>query len=277
MSIKKYLKRVLRYLFRGVPNVEVKVDVSQVVTGNMLYHKNILITGGGRGLGYAMAVRFISEGANVIITGRNEELLINACNQLGNRAQYICFDSEEIKNIEKLFDNVSSIVKHLDCLVLNAGVSFHEKNILGVSIENYERQMRINLEAYYFMAKEFIKRYNGENQNILMISSERSFQCDDIPYGLTKASVNSLTRGLSRRFYKNGFRVNAIAPGITTTDMTGRKASDNLFAEEQAAGRFFIPEEVAEVALFLLSDASKCISGEIIACDAGQYISAYYE
>ena len=58
--------------------------------------------------------------------------------------------------------------------------------------------------------------------------------------------------------------------------MTGRRADGNIFAEEQVAGRFFLPEEIAEIAIFLLSSASKCISGEIITCDAGQYISSYF-
>lgn len=279
MGFKKYVKRVGRYILRGVPNVNVKAEICQVVSGSTLKDKSILITGGGRGLGYYIAKKCISEGAKVLITGRNEDNLRRVSSKLGKKCSYIVFDVSSINDIKDFIDKSFEKMGNIDCLINNAGISLHEKNILDVSIDNFERQIDINLKGSYFLAKEFInKRINNkENEsNIIFISSERGNQCDDVPYGLTKAAINSLTRGLSRRFYKSGIRVNAIAPGVTASDMTGRKSEDNLFAEEQAAGRIFLPEEVAEVTSFLLSDASRCISGEIIACDAGQYINAYW-
>ncbi len=160
---------------------------------------------------------------------------------------------------------------------MNAGISLHEENIKYVSREGYEKQFTTNLESSYFLAKTFIENQKVNSKiNLLFISSERGFQCDDVPYGLTKCAINSLTRGLSRRFYKEGVRVNAIAPGITTSNMTGINNEDNLALDRVASERVFLADEVAEVALFLLSDASMCISGEVIACDAGEYISSYY-
>ena len=277
MGIKKYLKRVGRYIIRGVPNVNVEVNIAQIINGTILKDKNILITGGNKGIGYSIAKRCVAEGANVIISGRNEEDLKKVSDELGEKCKYLVYDVSDMNNLNKFYEDTIKCFGRVNCLINNAGISLHEKNILDVSVENFEKQININLKGSYFLSKIFIEnKKDDEDLNIIFISSERGFQCDDVPYGLTKSAINSLTRGLSRRFYKNNIRVNGIAPGVTASNMTGRTIDGNKFAENQVAQRYFLPEEIAEVAVFLLSDASKCISGEILACDAGQYISSYY-
>lgn len=96
---------------------------------------------------------------------------------------------------------------------------------------------------------------------------------------MTKAAINSLTGALSRRVYQYGIRVNAIAPGVTLSDMTKEYAdvTDSNLSRNCAAGRIFLPEEVAELACFLLSDVSKCISGEVIHCNAGNHLNPFWE
>lgn len=249
----------------------------KVAKGDILNKRNILITGGGSGIGLAIAKYCAEEGANVIIIGRNEEKLRDAASNISG-CKFLSFDLNKIDQIPELLTNAERILGHnIDSLVLNAGISLHEENIKYVSREGYEKQFTTNLESSYFLAKTFIENQKVNSKiNLLFISSERGFQCDDVPYGLTKCAINSLTRGLSRRFYKEGVRVNAIAPGITTSNMTGINNEDNLALDRVASERVFLADEVAEVALFLLSDASMCISGEVIACDAGEYISSYY-
>lgn len=278
MNIKKYLKRVFTYIIKGVPNINVDVNIGQISPNNILKDQQILITGGGRGLGFEMAKKCINSGAKVIILGRNETTLQKASEQLGPNCKYHVFDIANIYDISSFMDKIFSDYKTIDALICNAGISLHENNILDVAIDSFEKQFQINLEGNYFLAQSYIKNNLSNNLggNIIFISSERGLQCDDLPYGLSKAALNSLTRGLSRRFYKKGFRINAIAPGITASEMTGRSATENLFANELSSGRFFIAEEVAEIVAFILSDASKCISGEIIACDAGNYIGSYF-
>lgn len=277
LNMKKYIKRVVKYLWHGVPQNNISVNVSKVQKGDTLRNRNILITGGGSGIGYAIAKRCSEEGANVIIVGRNEERLVEAAKTINN-CDFLSFDLSDIKNLPNLLEKTEKkLGSRLDSIVLNAGISFHEQNIKYVNIEGYEQQFKTNLESSFFLAKAFIERMEGNKRgNLLFISSERGFQCDDVPYGLTKCAINSLTRGLSRRFYRNGIRVNALAPGITTSNMTGIKDGDNLALDRVVSGRVFLADEVAEVALFLLSDASICISGEVIACDAGEYISSYF-
>ena len=113
----------------------------------------------------------------------------------------------------------------------------------------------------------------------MVISSETGNQCYDIPYGLTKSSLNSLVRALSRRFYKCGLRVNAIAPGVTESCMTKEYASvtNGNYYRDCASDRIFLPSEVAEVAAFIISDAAKCISGEIIHTNAGNHLNPYWD
>ena len=110
----------------------------------------------------------------------------------------------------------------------------------------------------------------------MFISSERGIQTDDIPYGLTKAAINSLVKGLAPKLIKENIRINAVAPGITTSDMTGFKKEGNLYCEANLNQRVYLPEEVAEVATFLISDASSCVSGQIIACNEGKTGNSRY-
>ena len=194
------------------------------------------------------------------------------------KCKYLQFDLENINQLDSMYNKAESIIGgNFDCIVLNAGVSYHEKNIEDVTIKGFEDQIRLNLESTYFLSKLFISRNKFiKSSNMLIVSSERGFQCDDVPYGLSKAALNSLTKGIAKRYYRDGIRINAIAPGITTSNMTKMKNDDNLYVDRISSGRAFLASEIAEVAVFLLSDSSKCISGEVIACDAGNYISSYF-
>lgn len=276
--MKEYIKRVLNYIFRGIPTNHVQVNVSQIQYGGILKGRKILITGGNSGIGLAIAKKCIAEGAEILIIGRNEQKLKETANALGEKCRYLQFDVSQIEEIDETMKKAAKLAGgEFDALILNAGISLHEENILKVTVEDYEKQFQTNLESAYFMAQAFLRDKTPKKEvSLLFMSSERGHQCDDVPYGLTKAGINSLVRGLSRRFYRDGVRVNGIAPGITVSGMTNISENDNLYLERVAPGRVFLPEEVAEVACFLLSDAAKCISGEIIACDAGEYLSSYF-
>lgn len=279
MSLKTYLKRGFRYILHGVPNKIIKAEISTLSPNERLKDKRILITGGGRGLGFAFAKKCVDEGAKVVITSRNEDTLKKAQQELGDHCRYIQADVCDIDNFKNLITKASELVcDNINCLILNAGISLHEGNFRNVSEEQFDMQMNTNLKANYFLAKEFIGylEHNNMEGHLLFVSSERGMYKDTIPYGLTKAAINSLTQGLASDVISSGIRVNAIAPGVTVSDMTGYSKEDNLYAAYQAAERVYLPEEVAEVACFLLSDASKCISGEIIVCDNGRYIKRAY-
>lgn len=278
---KGFIKRIANWLFLGIPTYNIKVEVKPNTTGNQLHNKNILITGGSRGIGFAIAKKCIEEGANVIICGRNIDHLKNAQNELGDKCKIIEFDIKCVEQIPGFLDKAFSAFENkIDCLVNNAGISYHEGSFRNVTVKGFEEQFDVNFKASYFMAKFFIERIESISQsscesniNILFISSERGNSCEDIPYGLSKATINSLVGSLAKRLGSKGFRVNGIAPGVTASDMTGNKIDGNYYSETSPNNRIFHPAEMAEVAAFLLSDASSCISGEIIHCDAGKHLT----
>lgn len=283
MGYKKFIRKVAKFILASQPENHVEVKISQINYGGILDNKKIVITGGGKGLGYGMAKKFISEGAKVIISGRDEKQLKEACSKLGERCQYIVYDVTRIEKANIFLNECKAKLDgNIDCLVSNAGVSLHENIFKNVTEEGFDTQFNTNFKGGYFLAKEFLEQKEKEQNpdgQLLFITSETGNQCYDIPYGMTKAALNTLTRALSRREYKKGIRVNAIAPGVTLTDMTKdyADASDGNMYRDCASGRMFLSEEVAEVACFLLSDASKCISGEIIHCNAGNHLKAFWD
>lgn len=268
------MRRVAGYLLHGVPNINVTAAISYSSPEATLSSKKIIITGGGRGLGYAMAKKFASEGAEVLITGRNEETLSSAAEEIGCR--YLVFDVNDFESIPKFIEKVDEILDGANVLVNNAGVSLHEPTFFDVTPETFDRQISTNLKAPFFLTQSFIRHIVSKNQQgvILFVSSEVGETVDFRPYGYSKAAINSMIKGLAYLFKNKGIRINGIAPGITASDMTGIKAADNLYAGEYGSGRFYLPEEVAEIASFLISDNSACIGGQIVTCNNGDTINA---
>lgn len=276
MNLRTIFSRGFRWIIKGVPNNIVQANISYLRPDARLEGKRIIVTGGGRGLGFAMAQKFMREGAAVLIAGRNESVLRKASEQLG--CEFLVLDVTCIDTFESFLTEAESRLRGVDILVNNAGISLHEGNFRNVSLNQFESQFDTNLKGGYFLAQKFVTRLEEKKQggSILFVSSERGSYVDDLPYGLTKVAVNSLVQGLSNRLVKSGIRVNAVAPGVTTSDMTGFKADGNLYCDYNINDRVYLPEEVAEVATFLLSDASKCLNGQILVCNEGKSINAHW-
>lgn len=284
MGLKRIIRKVAKFIVFEQPKENVFVNVAQIQYGGILKDKHIVITGGGSGLGLAMAKKFASEGANVLIVGRNEEKLKKAIGEIkSGGASFLTFDVSNADKAEAFLAQCQQKLNApIDCFVSNAGVSLHENVFTNVSLEGFDKQFNTNMRGNYFLCKAFLEmklKENADNANLLVISSETGNQAYDIPYGMTKAAVNSMVKAFSRRVYQKGIRVNAIAPGVTLSDMTKdyAEASDGNLYRDCASGRIFKSEEVAEVACFLLSDASRCISGEIIHTNAGNHIKTFWD
>lgn len=277
-KIKNYFKRFFKYVLYDYKQPIIYTKVYEKPENKIHKDKIYVITGGGGGLGYYIAKSLLKSGAKVIITGRNEEKLQKAVKELGKNCNYKVMDVKNLVEIEKVMEEIFNEYKKVDALVNNAGISLHEPNILGVTEKTYDDQFDTNLKGAYFTSQIYIKlykKYKMEAGHILFISSERGSMCDDIPYGLTKVAINSLTEGLSRRFFKEGIRVNAVAPGVTCSDLTKYDKNSDLFSKN-ASGRILVQEEIAEITNYILSDYTKCISGEIINCDSGNHIASYF-
>ena len=276
MSFIRKLKNLFIYIKEGEPHIN--LNFSMVNHAEELKGKNIIVTGGSKGLGYAIAKKCVEEAANVLITGRNKESLEIAKKSLEPHCFAVAFDITDFEKIDTFYFEADRLFpdNRIDAIVNNAGISLHEKGIMNVTVDSWDKQIDINLKGTYFFTKGYLKYIEANKQeygNILIVSSERGLSGDSIPYGLSKAAINNFVQGLSKKYIERGIRVNGIAPGVTATEMTGINVDGNLYRYDAIGKRYFIPDEVAEVAEFLLSDRSNCISGEVIACDQGQYLS----
>lgn len=272
----EYLKRMVRYVLKGQPEIIVRPSIFTIQSGKTLKNKVVLITGGNKGLGFSIAKKCISEEAHVILVGRDVNSLKSACDELGEQAKWLQYDISDSDHCRDLLESAEKISgKEITTLVNSAGVSFHEGSFKFVTQDGWDRQFQINLKGTYFLTKafaEYCTEKRIQNAGVVILSSERGLYGDDIPYGLTKAALNSFIKGMARRVLMQDIRINGIAPGVTATEMTGVKKDDNLYREASCGKRVFLPEEVAEVGAFLISDASKCITGEIIACNQGNHL-----
>ena len=276
-KLKEYVKRGITYVISGVPQKIVKVPVAQIQYGGILEGKKILITGGSRGLGYAIAKRCLEEKAVVTITGRSKEVLEEAKKSLGNSENLFVFehDVRQYDKDDELILNARRAMNGIDCLINNAGVSVHNIDYSNCTEEQWDRQMDTNLKGVYFLTQAYMKYYEEvgkKSGKIINMVSERGLYGDDVPYGMAKRALISYTEGLARKLILKGVRVNAIAPGVTATEMTGYDPEDNLFRRYAVGRRVLLPEEIAEVAIFMISDASNCISGQVIACNEGNHL-----
>jgi 3-oxoacyl-[acyl-carrier protein] reductase len=279
MSIKSYITRGIKYVVHGVPVVNniTTARISYLSPNKRLKDKKILLTGGGRGVGLAMAKKFVSEGADVLICGRNEETLEKSATDIG--CKYLTLDITKVSDFNQFLEKADQMLQGANCLVNNAGISLHEKDFTQVTVESFDRQMETNIKGGFFLTQRFIQRLKDKNEtgNILFISSETGDTVDERPYGWSKAAINSMVKGLAYKLAKDGFRINAVAPGITASDMTGLKAEGNIYYSGNIVNRVYMPEEVAEVACFLLSDVSNMLNGQILVCNNGKTINARWK
>lgn len=277
MSIKVYLKRGLRFIFKGTPIVHVTANVVTLSPNELLKGRVALITGGTSGIGFQIAKAFINSGATVIITGRNEKRIEETCNMLGTSAKRgkgkvygYMLDNTCVKSFEPALRKMSSQWNlKIDILVNNAGV-------LGGDISNadedqYDLIMDTNLKGAFFLSQAIGKYMKRENiaGNILNIASSSSFRPASSAYTISKWGLRGLTLGLAKSFSPYGIVVNGVAPGPTATPMLLKDRKDDLTFERNPLGRFALPEEIANMAVFLVSDMGRTIVGDIVCMTGG--------
>lgn len=276
-KFKEYLKRGITYLRTGVPTKVVTANLAQINYGGILEGKKILITGGSKGLGLAIAKKCLAEKALVSITGRNISTLNEVRESLGNPSNLFVFEHDvcTFETDDELIYEARKAMGGIDCLINNAGISIHEIDYKTCSLEQWDIQMNTNLKGVYFLTQAYMKYYEQvgkKNGKIINMVSERGLYGDDVPYGLAKRALISYTEGLARKLIQKGVRVYAIAPGVVATEMTGHDPNGNLFRRYALGRRVLLAEEIAEIAVFLVSDAANCISGQVIACNEGNHL-----
>ena len=249
--------------------IQVNVNIGQLQLGRLLQDRVILITGATSGIGLEIAKQSLEQGAKVIISGTKTHKLVELSDAMGANCKSVCFDLRDISSFDEVLREADALFGPINCLVNNAGISLHEGDMLNVTEDTWDAQLDINLKGPYFLTQSWIKYYRSKELKcgrILMMASDTSGMGSSIPYGLSKAGIASLTRGLAKKLVVEGIRINALAPGTTLTPMTEGFTRGEVCRQTTLGKRSLFPEEIAELAVFLLSDLSTCISGNVIGC-----------
>lgn len=266
MSVGTYLKRFGKYIIKGIPVKKVYVSINTVENGKQLEGEKVVVTGGTSGIGYAIAKRFITEGAEVIVVGRSKNKLKATKESLGDRCIVYYMDLIDFSVFQEKIDEIADIAGgRIDILVNNAGIYYPNK-IDNVTEKDWDDLLDTNLKSPYFVTKHFLK-YMSENSRIIMIDSDTAFINSTNPYHIAKIGIDGLTRALAKEYLEKGIRVNAIAPGPTLSNINTTDPRKGLQRNDKF--RVLRAEEIAEVALFLAATVSTCINGQTVCCDEG--------
>lgn len=236
--------------------------------------KVVIVTGGTRGIGLEIVRTFCESGATVVLFGSREETVLKAVEELkseGKEVKGYFPDLSDYESVQSVIEEVHHLYGHIDVLVNNAGISANKK-IEETTSEDFKNIMDLNVNAIFNTSKAVVS-FMKENKGgvILNTSSMVSIygQPRGVAYPTSKFAVNGLTKSLARELGKDNIRVNAVAPGVTNTDMVSSLPEQYIapLLKTIPLGRVGEPEEVANAFLFLASDMASYVTGAILSVD----------
>jgi len=248
--------------------------------GMRLSGKVALVTGSARGIGRSIAEAFSAEGAIVVVNdvgndaGARETLA--AVTGSGGNGTVEMFDVSDAAQVDAGVKNILAAHGRIDILVNNAGIT-RDNLLLRMSEEEFDAVLRVNLKGTYLLTKtvtrHMMKQRSGKVVNISSVVGMMG-NAGQSNYAAAKAGIIGFTKSAARELAPRNITVNAIAPGFIRTAMTGGlpEAVQKTFLAQIPLGRFAEPQEVAELALFLASDASSYITGQVIGLNGGMYM-----
>jgi len=244
-----------------------------------LQDRTAIITGGARGIGRAIAERFLAEGAKVLLADVDAATLGNAAEELG------CLscptDVAQKDQIDRMVAAGIEAFGQIDILVNNAGIT-HAADFLDLTVEDFDRVIAVNLRSAFLAsqaaARHMIPRGKGTIVNMSSVNAVFAIP-NQIPYAISKGGMNQLTKVSAMALAPHGIRVNAIGPGTILTDM-GQAIMSNAEMQQKILsrtplGRCGEPSEIASIAAFLASDDASYLTGQTIYPDGGRLALNY--
>ena len=241
-----------------------------------LKDKVAIITGGSRGIGYATAEKFLREGALVAITASTQENAEKAAEQLRkafpqSKIMAISPDLTSLESVKEAFRQVVEAFGRLDILVNNAGVS-ERTPFVQYTEETFDKVMDLNVKGIFTATRAAVEYMEKQNSGVILTTSSMVSiygQPSGFAYPASKFAVNGMTLSLARELGPHGIRVNAVAPGITETDMmkaVPRSIIDPMIAQVPLR-RLGQPQDIANAFAFLASDEASYITGVVLSVD----------
>lgn len=239
-----------------------------------------IVTGGGSGIGFAIAEKFTQNNIRTIIIGRDQKKLTDAKEKLGELCEAVSFDVNDLAGIPKLISDLVQRFGKIDILVNNAGINL-KKDFTEVTDEDFQGIILTNVTSVFVFSREVVKcMLEKKNGGVIINISSMAAQYGlprVIGYSASKNAIDGMTRAMAVELSPKGIRVNAIAPGFITTPMTAKAFSDdparlNKALARTPMGKLGEPADIGDAALFLVSDAAKFITGVILPVDGGNSI-----
>jgi len=240
--------------------------------------KAAIVTGGGRGIGRAIALGLAGAGASVAVAGRTQQEIENVSSEiqkLGGKALAVSTDLTVTAQLENLVQTAAKEFGRIDILVNNAARSFL-RSLLDLREDGWDKVFDTNVKAVWLLsravARKMIEQKGGRIINITTVGAEKA-ELGMAAYGSSKAALKMLTRCMAREWAQYGIRVNAVGPGLTRTDFSKPIWSNPEVAKHVSSaipmGRLAEPEEIVGSVLFLASEAANFITGHSIYVDGG--------
>ena len=241
--------------------------------------RKALVTGASRGIGYAIAKKLLQNDCAVVITGRNISNLECVARELGKNVFPMVWDAAEFNKADEKINEAAAILGGLDIVVNNAGIfaqrnEWDKNSLLKTTTKEWQDVINVNARAVFFTMQAAINYMlkNDIKGNILNITSVAGEEPVYGAYGGSKILATSLTRGWGKMFASDGITINGIAPGPVATEMNNWHEGDSMKYDRIPYGRFAAIDEIADLAMYLLSGNAKMICGETVIFDGGYSI-----
>jgi len=241
-----------------------------------LKDKVAIVTGSARGIGRAIALELVRNGAKLVICDLNMDdiqIVVDQFTEMGGEAKGFVSNVTQAEDAQQLIDKTIEAFGKVDILVNNAGIT-RDNLLMRMKEDEWDAVIAVNLKGTYncirAIAKPFIKQRSGKIINLASVVGQIG-NAGQVNYSASKAGVIGLTKSVAKELAARNVRVNAIAPGFIQTDMTANlteKAKEEL-TNAIPLGKLGQPEDVAKVVLFLASDDAAYITGQVINVDGG--------